>query len=231
MKAAFPLVILLYSLVVNLGAQDLTRKGTPIFVSHLSKDNKALLRRKAAPKHTIFSKVLCFKKVCRSFIGWRRNQRSLRFKGFKKGGTLPPRKEKIQAPADTVIVRSQPPAVKAELTVSEQVFILDEVLFERNSARLNEEFTYKLDSLVEILSLNRTLKVKITGHTDNTGSPAFNMRLSTDRARAVAEFLVESNIAEKRISYEGLGSSKPVASNDTDAGKSKNRRVEIALKN
>ena len=59
--------------------------------------------------------------------------------------------------------------------------------------------------------------------------PAHNIRLSTDRARSVAEYLIESNVPEDRITYEGLGSSKPVASNETDGGRRKNRRVEILL--
>jgi outer membrane protein OmpA-like peptidoglycan-associated protein len=227
-----PLLILFFLLgsLHEVSAQETSRKRMPLVVSHLSQENKALLRRKAAPKHTIISKVICFNKVCRGFIGWRKKQRSMRFKGFKKGGTLPSRKEKPVLKKDTLIAKTitaSPPVIEAEK--KERIFILDEVLFERNSSRLNEKFTFRLDSLVDMLQVNKKLYVQIGGHTDNTGTELHNVRLSTDRARAVAEYLIESNISVDRIEYEGYGSAKPIGSNATEAGRGKNRRVEIVV--
>jgi outer membrane protein OmpA-like peptidoglycan-associated protein len=236
MKTPLLILILFIAFLPESAAQETSRKRLPLFVSHLPAENKALLRRKAAPKHNFLSKVICFNKVCRGFIGWRTKQRSQRFKGYKKKGALPPPKEKpVQTPVqkkDTVIVAeavTAPAAPVAEPVTKERIFILDEVLFERNSARLNEKFTFRLDSLVDLLQGEKNLNAKISGYTDNTGTESHNLKLSTSRAQAVAEYLIESNVAESRISFQGFGSSRPIATNGTDAGRSKNRRVEIVI--
>lgn len=223
------LLIFCFLFRLHSSGQELHRRSLPLLVSHVSKANHALLRRKGSPAHTAFSKLICFKRKCRAFVGWRKHQRGLRFKGFKKSGALPlPRERSLGI--DTLIAAKKEPGVpKFEEKKRGQTFILDEVLFERNSARLNEQFTFRLDSLVEILTGNTNLLVRITGHTDSTGDSEHNIRLSTDRARSVAEYLIESNVLEDRITYRGLGSSKPVASNETDSGRRKNRRVEIQL--
>jgi outer membrane protein OmpA-like peptidoglycan-associated protein len=215
--------------------QDDVKKRMPLFVSHLTEENKAILRRKGAPKHFFLTKLICFKIKCRGFIGWRKNQRGHRFKGYKDGGKVPHKpigKPDIQK--DTVII-TQNIAVPVQKNIEnesvkrEQRFVLDEVLFEVNSAHLNEDFTYRLDSVIEILAVRPVLDVKISGYTDNTGNEFRNSKLSLARASAVADYLIKNNIAEQRISFEGLGSSKPIASNQTEEGRRKNRRVEIVL--
>jgi outer membrane protein OmpA-like peptidoglycan-associated protein len=67
----------------------------------------------------------------------------------------------------------------------------------------------------------------IVGHTDNIGSKDKNMTLSADRANAVKNFLVEKGIAESRMTTQGLGDTKPVASNKTPEGRAQNRRIEF----
>ena len=75
-----------------------------------------------------------------------------------------------------------------------------------------------------------TTQVLIEGHTDNIGNPTANQQLSEKRALAVRDWLVESsNIPIKRFATKGLGDSKPVAENDSEVGRAKNRRVEIIL--
>ena len=71
--------------------------------------------------------------------------------------------------------------------------------------------------------------VKIVGHTDSVGSDAFNQKLSEQRAASVVSFLLGQGVAADKLSSEGRGESEPVDSNDTDAGRAKNRRVEIHL--
>ncbi len=71
--------------------------------------------------------------------------------------------------------------------------------------------------------------VMIYGHTDSTGSDAINQPLSENRAKAVKDFLTSKGVDAKRITTQGLGSSSPVASNDTEAGRQQNRRVEVAI--
>jgi outer membrane protein OmpA-like peptidoglycan-associated protein len=211
--------------------QEASRRSIPLVVSHLSSENKALLRRKAAPKHNIISRIICFKKICRGFIGWRKKQRSMRFKGYKSGGKLPP----IRTIKPTILKDSLPTIVSKSpikvdtLNSHEQVLILDEVLFEINSAHLIEAFTYQLDSLIQFLSTHQAYRVSISGHTDNTGNEDHNLSLSNARAGAVAAYVKKNNIAGHRISFEGLGSTKPIASNETEEGRKKNRRVEIIV--
>lgn len=230
------LVVVLPALCNVAEGQEGANRRKPLMVSHLSAEDKALLRRPAAPTHNVFSKVMCFKVPCRKYIGWRRKQRGMRFKGFKDGGRVP---RPVESPViqndpiilpDTAIVKLAPPQPAAVTTViQERIFVLDEVLFELNSARFNEAFIFRLDSLVQLLKEHRNLKADISGHTDNTGDASYNLILSRDRAAAVATYLINNNISRDRISHKGLGSTKPIADNNTNEGRRKNRRVEILL--
>jgi outer membrane protein OmpA-like peptidoglycan-associated protein len=73
------------------------------------------------------------------------------------------------------------------------------------------------------------MKIEISGHTDITGSPEINNRLSAERARAVVVYLTGKGIDRTRLTYKGYGSDQPVADNKTEAGRSKNRRVEFKI--
>lgn len=216
-------------------SQENQKKKVPIVVSHLSAENRAMTKRPGNKKHNALSMVLCFNKKCRSYIGWRTGQRKMRFKGYKDGGIPPTRHEqKKLIEQDTVLAKHAPlpeipPAKDTAQLELKQLFILDEVLFELNSAQLKQQFTYKLDSLVTLLDENRNLTVIITGHTDNTGDEKLNQKLSRDRARAVAEYLMSHRIATRRITHQGMGSSSPIFSNDTETGRRRNRRVEILI--
>jgi|688.fasta_scaffold448226_2 outer membrane protein OmpA-like peptidoglycan-associated protein len=93
----------------------------------------------------------------------------------------------------------------------------------------------KPTSFASLNILAQTLKdapqwtLKLSGHTDNTGSAAFNLNLSKKRAEAVKNYLVAQGIDPTRITTEGLGSTKPIASNDTPKGREANRRVEFLV--
>ena len=73
------------------------------------------------------------------------------------------------------------------------------------------------------------IKIQIAGHTDNVGSYKANIRLSKNRAQRVTNYLIEKGIEEDRIVAVGYGSSRPIASNETDEGKAENRRVEVVI--
>jgi len=200
-----------------------------------------LLSRKGAPKHTIFSKTICFKKKCRAFIGWRTHQQNRRFKGWEDQRTPDQKRRKKQRsmPIDTLFTPAPIAKVNPNFKTAEnatlapaktkEVFVLDEVLFEINSYRLNERHTSGLDSLVDILVNNPTIQIQINGHTDNSGSERYNLKLSRDRAEAVAVYLIDHTINESRITFEGYGSTRPLVSNETEEGRKKNRRVEIIM--
>jgi outer membrane protein OmpA-like peptidoglycan-associated protein len=87
----------------------------------------------------------------------------------------------------------------------------------------------KLNTLVTILNADKDLLIIIEGHTDNRGSAAINMKLSAKRAQAVKNYLMKKGIAESRITAQGFGNTKPIATNATPAGRAKNRRVELHL--
>lgn len=84
-----------------------------------------------------------------------------------------------------------------------------------------------LDRFATTLVQNPVTTVRIIGHTDSTGSDAVNGPLSVNRASATRDYLVSRGVAMNRIAIDGHGSSEPIASNDTAAGRAKNRRVEI----
>jgi outer membrane protein OmpA-like peptidoglycan-associated protein len=81
-----------------------------------------------------------------------------------------------------------------------------------------------------LLKQNSALKVSIEGHTDNTGTPAGNKTLSEQRASAVMAAIAKQGVATSRMSAVGWGQQKPVADNRTEAGRAKNRRVELVKK-
>ena len=86
-----------------------------------------------------------------------------------------------------------------------------------------------LEKLALLLFEKSSWKIKIAGHTDSYGRASSNLRLSKKRAQAVADFLIKNNILEDRIQVEWFGETKPIDSNKTKAGRSKNRRVEMEI--
>jgi len=101
------------------------------------------------------------------------------------------------------------------------------VYFDVNSAKPKN---LDLDGLVTMLKENKKLNVLLVGHTDASGSDNLNLNLSIQRSTAVKKHLVSKGITPSRITVKGEGESKPVADNETEEGKAKNRRVEISLK-
>lgn len=106
---------------------------------------------------------------------------------------------------------------------------LRNVFFATNKSEVLEESRVELDKLVEILKNNPTMRIELGGHTDNVGRPEDNQRLSESRAKAVYDYLVGHGIESSRMTYKGYGESQPVASNDTDEGRQKNRRTELKI--
>ena len=101
--------------------------------------------------------------------------------------------------------------------------------FETGSAVIRPDSYKMLDEIFQSAVVAEGLKIGVFGHTDNNGSDEVNMPLSEKRAAAVKEYLVRRGLKEDRIETKGFGSTKPVADNGTEAGRSRNRRVEIVL--
>lgn len=104
---------------------------------------------------------------------------------------------------------------------------LDGVNFDFNSAVIRPESKPLLDQIARMLKDKADWRVTLEGHTDNVGGAAFNKTLSTQRAAAVKAYLEAGGIAADRLTSEGFGFDRPVASNDTQGGRAQNRRVEI----
>jgi len=100
------------------------------------------------------------------------------------------------------------------------------IYFSSNSAKLASTATASLNKIVKVMKDNPDLKIKIEGYTDNVEKDADN-KLSDGRAAAVKTYLVSKGISADRIEVEGVGSSMPIGDNNTSAGRTKNRRVEI----
>ncbi|HHL53403.1 MAG TPA: OmpA family protein, partial [Flammeovirgaceae bacterium] len=105
------------------------------------------------------------------------------------------------------------------------------IQFSFNSAEINEQSMRKLEQLAGILKEYPRTTVILVGHTDNIGSTRQNKILSMQRARAAADVLVALGVAHSQIIVQGRGASEPIASNATEEGRSKNRRIEFFIIN
>jgi outer membrane protein OmpA-like peptidoglycan-associated protein len=119
--------------------------------------------------------------------------------------------------------------MKAKPTERGMVLTLGDVLFDTGRTDLKPGAIGTLEKLAAFLTENPERKAMIEGHTDSVGAAAYNQLLSEQRALAVKNALANLGIAGERISAVGMGPSKPVASNETAAGRQQNRRVEIIL--
>lgn len=103
------------------------------------------------------------------------------------------------------------------------------ITFASDGRNLQSKFYPVLDSVGLVVKEYNKTSIVVSGHTDSTGSNAYNQKLSEERARSVADFLVTKNVNPARIQLVGMGETRPVASNNTENGRSLNRRVEITL--
>jgi outer membrane protein OmpA-like peptidoglycan-associated protein len=109
------------------------------------------------------------------------------------------------------------------------VVSLSGILFDVGKATLKPASQLSVAKLAGILMVFPNMNLSIEGFTDSTGSADLNMRLSMDRARAVYEFLMVQGISNSRMKYQGFGPENPVAPNDSEANRARNRRVEVVL--
>ncbi len=106
---------------------------------------------------------------------------------------------------------------------------LNNIFFDTNSAEIKGESKTELNKLVSFIKANAIAKIEVGGHTDNIGDDKANQLLSEKRAKAVCDYLIASGIEPIRLVSKGYGESKPVADNQTEEGRSKNRRTEITI--
>ena len=130
----------------------------------------------------------------------------------------PPKPEPPPPPAPRVVVRDN------------QIVISEKIQFDLDKATIKPASDSLLDEIVATFKSHPQIKkVSIDGFASSEGTPAFNKRLSDDRAKAVMAYLVAHGVAKERVTARGWGIEKPIADNSTEDGREKNRRVEFNI--
>jgi outer membrane protein OmpA-like peptidoglycan-associated protein len=114
-------------------------------------------------------------------------------------------------------------------TESGVVITLGDVLFRSNESELREDARSSLVEVVDLLQTEPDKKIRIEGHTDSVGNAEFNLKLSESRANSVRDALIDLGVSAERVTAIGLGEDFPISSNDTEEGRSRNRRVDVIL--
>ena len=106
---------------------------------------------------------------------------------------------------------------------------LNDILFAFGNYDLEEDSKRTIDGFIDFLNDHPTMKVSINGHTDNVSGADFNQTLSENRAKSVYDYMIEKGVDALRLTYKGFGITKPVATNETEEGRTKNRRTEFVI--
>jgi outer membrane protein OmpA-like peptidoglycan-associated protein len=109
------------------------------------------------------------------------------------------------------------------------VATIEDIYFDFNKATLKPESFFSLDGLADLLRKNTKWVVRIEGYTDSIGTIEFNKQLSLERAQSVVQYLVSKHIDMGRLEAVGFGPENPIADNDTEEGRQKNRRVQFRI--
>lgn len=154
------------------------------------------------------------------YLGSIRNSEDDPFRGQLLDVEIRQHREDFNTKLESAIAN---PAAEAKMIT------LDHVQFESGSALLTAQSRFAIEYLADALRKNPALRIEIGGHTDNTGDAQANLELSRGRAQAVYQALVSAGIDGSRLTATGYGQTRPIATNDTDAGKAQNRRTEITI--
>ncbi|NJN33343.1 MAG: OmpA family protein [Saprospiraceae bacterium] len=111
----------------------------------------------------------------------------------------------------------------------DRTIVLKNVFFDTDKSILKSESFVELNKLKLLLTENPKMRIELRGHTDNVGSDASNLDLSTRRAAAVKDFLIQNGITADRLQSKGFGESQPVDTNETPEGRQNNRRTEFLI--
>jgi len=103
------------------------------------------------------------------------------------------------------------------------------ITFAFDSSNLQSQFHPVLDNVADTLNEYNQTVIEVAGHTDSVGDTAYNQNLSVERAQSVANYLAGRGVMQQRMIVTGAGETRPIASNDTEAGRAQNRRVEITI--
>lgn len=151
-----------------------------------------------------------------------KNKYLTEFKTYKRSFSLKMVKEEVFV-QDLV---PSPDKIKAQLDTEGKI-TLDGVYFDFNKATLKKESLKAILSAVNLMEKYPDLVISVQGHTDSKGNDKYNKELSFERAKSVKDAIIKYGINKERLNSKGFGEENPIASNDTDEGRAKNRRVEL----
>ncbi len=151
--------------------------------------------------------------------------------GAGAGAVIGNRMDKVKKQAQAQLPNATVETVKDANNLDAVKVTFDSgILFATNKAELNQTSKNELNNLANIMKQNSDVSIDVRGYTDSTGSDAINQPLSVNRAQSVANYLTQNGVKYSQMkNVNGYGSSNPVASNETAAGRQQNRRVEVYL--
>jgi len=139
---------------------------------------------------------------------------------------------------DNIVMKKVPPIIPVPVDKHDlryvtlkqnKLIVLHNVYFEFDKAELHPRSEKELQQLVTIMAANPVMEIEIIGHTDDMGSEDYNLKLSELRANSVKKYLIKNNISSSRLVTAGKGNAEPMATNATEAGRQKNRRIEFRI--
>ena len=136
--------------------------------------------------------------------------------------------ENVSLPKEQVFSSLEKNIVLQPIVAGSKI-VLNNLFFDSGKSSIRKESNVELDKIVKFLKDKPEINAEVSGHTDNKGDDKKNQKLSQDRAKAVIDYLTKKGIGSKRLTAKGYGKDQPIASNDTDAGRQLNRRVEMKI--
>ncbi len=115
------------------------------------------------------------------------------------------------------------------LTSKGETIILNHLIFEQGKAVINPKSFQELDELVAMMKDSPKVEIQLEGHTDNVGNPEANMKLSQSRVDAVKKYITSKGVSKNRVQTKAFGGSKPIAKENTEEARAKNRRVAMRV--
>ena len=137
--------------------------------------------------------------------------------------------EKLRAAADKKFSELQSSLIQVSNDARGTIISMSDILFAVGKADLTPDLRTSLAKISGILMVFKTSRVVIEGHTDNSGSEEFNLNLSKMRAENVRSFMIEQGVSGNRLKAVGFGFAHPMADNETEEGRAKNRRVDLVI--
>ncbi len=136
--------------------------------------------------------------------------------------------ENFDIPEDAVAKKIKKDILLKKVEIGTRI-VLNNIFYDFNKATLRPESEAELDRLYKLLNENPSLKIEISGHTDNVGSASYNQKLSESRAKSVVNYLFDKGVDKSRLTFKGYGFNRPIAKNDSEEGRQQNRRTEFEI--